>query len=48
VKRLRSLGIIKDVAIIDPFKAGKMLTVFVSITLERQREDLLDVFEKRC
>lgn len=47
VRRLRSLGIIKDVAIIDPFKAGKMLTVFVSITLERQREDLLEVFEKK-
>lgn len=47
VHRLRELGIIKDVAIIDPFKAGKMLTVFVNITLERQREDFLEAFEKK-
>ena len=47
VRRLRELGVIKDVAIIDPFKAGKTLTIFVSITLERQREDLLDLFEKK-
>lgn len=47
VHRLRDLGIIKDVAIIDPFKAGQMLTVFVSITLERQREDLLEAFEQK-
>lgn len=47
VRRLRDLGIIKDVAIIDPFKAGNMLTIFVSITLERQREDLMDLFEQK-
>ena len=47
VRRLRDLGVIRDVAIIDPFKAGKTLTIFVSIILERQREELLEAFEKR-
>lgn len=47
VRRLRDLGVIKDVAIIDPFKAGKTITVFVNITLERQREDLLEIFEQK-
>ena len=47
VHRLRDLGVIKDVAIIDPFKAGKTLTIFVSITLELQRETLLEAFEKK-
>ncbi len=47
VRRLRDSGIIRDVAIIDPFKAGDMLTVFVSITLERQREELLEQFEQK-
>ena len=47
VHRLRDLGVIRDVAIIDPFKAGMTLTIFVSITLERQREELLDSFEKK-
>lgn len=47
VHRMRDLGIIRDVAIIDPFKAGLTLTIFVSITLELQREELLDAFEKK-
>ena len=47
VHRLRDLGVIKDVAIVDPFKVAKTLTIFVSITLELQREGLLNAFEKK-
>lgn len=48
VKRLRDLGIIaKDVSLVDPFKVGHRLIVFVSITLEKQREDLLAHFERK-
>lgn len=48
VKRLRELGIIqKDVSIVDPFKVGQRLIVFVNITLEKQREDLLAHFERK-
>jgi Lrp/AsnC family leucine-responsive transcriptional regulator len=48
VKRLRELGIIaKDVSLVDPFKIGPHLIVFVNITLEKQREDLLTHFERK-
>jgi Lrp/AsnC family leucine-responsive transcriptional regulator len=48
VKRLHDLGIIqKNVALIDPFKVGQRLIVFVNITLEKQREDLLSHFERK-
>lgn len=48
VKRLRELGIIShDVSIVDPFKIGHRLVVFVNITLEKQREDLLANFERK-
>jgi len=48
VKRLRELKIIcQDVSIVDPFKVGQSLVVFVHITLEKQREDLLDIFERK-
>lgn len=48
VKRLRELGIIsKDVSLVDPFKVGQRLIVFVGITLEKQREDLLNHFERK-
>lgn len=47
VKRLRESGIIaKDVSLIDPFKIGQSLVVFVSVTLEKQREDMLSHFER--
>lgn len=47
VKRLRELGVIsKDVSLIDPFKIGQCLIVFVSVTLEKQREDMLSHFER--
>ena len=48
VKRLRDEGIIlNDVSLVDPFKVGKPLIVFVNITLEKQREDLLAHFERK-
>ena len=48
VKRLREQGVIhRDVSLIDPIKVGRSLIVFSSITLERQREDLLENFERR-
>ena len=48
VKRLRESGIIaKDVALVDPFKVGSRLIVFVNVTLEKQREDLLAHFERK-
>ncbi len=48
VKRLRDAGIIaKDVSLVDPFKVGHRLIVFVNITLEKQREDLLAHFERK-
>ncbi|MDR3477823.1 MAG: Lrp/AsnC family transcriptional regulator [Gammaproteobacteria bacterium] len=48
VKRLHDLGIIqKNVALVDPFKVGHRLIVFVNITLEKQREDLLSHFERK-
>lgn len=48
VKRLRDLGVIThDVSLVDPFKVGHRLIVFVNITLEKQREDLLANFERK-
>lgn len=48
VKRLRAEGIIqRDVALVDPVKVGRSMIVFASITLERQREDLLENFERK-
>jgi len=48
VKRLREEGIIvNDVSLVDPFKVGRPLIVFVNITLEQQREDLLTHFERK-
>ncbi len=47
VKRLRELGIItNDVSLVDPIKIGQCLIVFVSVTLEKQREDMLSYFER--
>ena len=48
VRRLRDEGIIqRDVSLVDPVKVGRSLIVFASITLERQREDLLENFERK-
>src|SRR5579883_1784310 len=48
VRRLRESGVIlRDVALVDRSKVGRNLMVFASITLERQREDLLANFERK-
>ena len=48
VQRLRTEGIIAaDVSLVDPFRVGRSLIVFASVTLERQREDLLENFERK-
>lgn len=48
VRRLREQGIImREVALVDPAKVGRNLMVFANVTLERQREDLLESFERR-
>ncbi len=48
VRRLREEGYIaKDVSLVDPYRVGQSLIVFVSITLEKQREDLLAHFERK-
>ena len=48
VNRLRELGIIeKEVVLVDPFKVGRGIIVFVSVSLEKQRDDLLSHFERK-
>jgi Lrp/AsnC family leucine-responsive transcriptional regulator len=48
VRELRELGIIShDVSIVDPLKVGQNLVVFVTVYLEKQREDLLSHFERK-
>ena len=48
VRRLRDEGVITgDVALVDPFKVGKSLIVFVEVVLERMHETVLAEFEKR-
>src|SRR3990167_6526859 len=48
VRKLRELGIIsQDVSLVDPFKIDQNLIVFVSISLEKQGEDLLTHFERK-
>lgn len=48
VRRLREEGfIVKDVSLVDLMKVGQGLITFVSITLEKQREDLLAHFERK-
>jgi Lrp/AsnC family leucine-responsive transcriptional regulator len=48
VRRLREAGVIAaEVALIDPFRVGRNLIVFASVTLASQREDLLESFERK-
>jgi Lrp/AsnC family leucine-responsive transcriptional regulator len=47
IRRLRELGAIEaDVAIVSPAAAGKSLTMIVQVSVERERPDLLDAFNK--
>jgi Lrp/AsnC family transcriptional regulator, leucine-responsive regulatory protein len=48
VRKLRELGVItQDVSLVDPKKVGRNFIVFLNISLERQREDLLEHFERK-
>jgi Lrp/AsnC family leucine-responsive transcriptional regulator len=48
VKSLEDAGIIQCyAALIDPAAAGLPVSVFISVTLDRQSENKLEVFEKR-
>ena len=47
VRQLEEAGIIRGyVGLVDPERIGPSLSVFIHITLERQSEKALDVFEK--
>lgn len=47
VKRLRAEGIIeRDVAVLDPAKVGRPLTMLVMVSLERERADIIDRFKR--
>lgn len=47
VRQLEEAGIIRGyVGLIDPERIGPSLSVFIHITLERQSEKALDIFEK--
>ncbi len=47
VKALEASGVIKDyVALLDSEKLGGTISVFIHVTLERQSEQVLGVFEK--
>ena len=47
VKRLEKKGFIKKyVTLIDPVKVGLTVTVFIHVTLEKQIETALEIFEK--
>jgi Lrp/AsnC family leucine-responsive transcriptional regulator len=48
VRRLRDEGYIaRDVSLVDPFKVGQNLIVFVGVIVEKLREDLLIHFERK-
>lgn len=48
VKLLREKGVIlQDVSLVSPQKVGKNFIVFLNVSLERQRHDMLDNFERR-
>lgn len=48
VKLLRERGVItQDVSLVNPQKVGKNFIVFLNVSLERQREDMLDSFERK-
>lgn len=48
VRRLHEEGYIsREVAIVDPARVGNTLIAFVSVELDRQREDVLAIFERK-
>ncbi len=48
LKRLRSSGVIKhEVAVLDPRKLDRSMTMIVEVTLDRENQKLLDAFKKK-
>lgn len=48
VRRLRDIGVIeKTVTLLNPNMIGQGLTALVDVELEKQRDDLLQLFEQR-
>lgn len=51
-RRLKALRdkkvIVKDVAVVDPAKAGSAMTFIVMVELERERLDQIDAFTRRA
>ncbi len=48
VRRLQAAGVIqKTVALLDPDKVGQGLVAFVDVELEKQREDMIRIFEQQ-
>lgn len=46
LERLRAEGVIRDdVAIVDPAKVGKKLTMIIDVTLERERPEVMSRFK---
>lgn len=47
VKRLRADRVIeREIAVLDPRKAGRPLTMLVMVSLERERADIIDRFKQ--
>ena len=47
LKRLRAAGVIEgDVAIVSPRAVGRPLTLIVTLSLERERADIVDAFKR--
>jgi len=47
IRRLRADGVIeRDVAVLDPAKVGRPLTMLVMVSLERERADIIDRFKR--
>ena len=48
LKRLRDAGVIaREVAVVDPEKVGRKLTVIVEVILQHGRPDIVDDFKRR-
>jgi Lrp/AsnC family transcriptional regulator, leucine-responsive regulatory protein len=47
IKRLRDAGVIEaDVSLLSPKTVGRPMTMIVSVTLERERADIIDRFKQ--
>lgn len=47
LKRLRAAGVIeRDVAIVSPKAVGRPVTLIVTLSLERERADIIDAFKR--